>query len=572
LHLAAEIALYLEALAFVGLAVIGLRLWRRHGGVPAGWVASAFAAAAAAQVLNVVVRRLPEGSAASWTLKVDVALMVIAPYLLFRFMAALRPQRRWLEWTGASITVLVAGEAFLVPGVGARTTVFSGWRVLFISSWAVQWTVLLVAVAVGFLAGGQREPGVAQRRMRLLGISAIELNLALVVSLGTSGVRSDTTTFWIETLTILGAALFALAFSPPRFIREAWRRPEYDAMQAALGDLISATTASEVTARLLPAVAGISGGRAVALMDQRGKLIGAHGLTLELASEMSSASVGEGDQLTVPAGAPVPMRLAVRSGALLVWTSPFAPLFGDEELRLLRMLAGLADLALERCQLFAREREFIADATHQLRTPLTVIAGVAATLAKHWSRLTEEQIEESLAALERQGERVRVLVQNLLDISQVEMGRLELNFAAFPVAECMGRVAESFPAPAGKSLEVRLGDGAVVIADAARLEQILANLLVNAYRYGGQKICLEAIRESDCVILAVRDDGPGVPENLIPHLFQTFIRGDNARGIPGSGLGLAVAKRLTDVLGGRISYEADQPTGARFVVRLRAAG
>ena len=103
------------------------------------------------------------------------------------------------------------------------------------------------------------------------------------------------------------------------------------------------------------------------------------------------------------------------------------------------------------------------------------------------------------------------------------------------------------------------------------MEQILVNLLTNAYRYGGSTISLEARATPDGVVVTVADDGDGVPDELVPALFEGFARGPSTDGVQGSGLGLAIAQALLEGFGGRIWYEAGQPDGARFRFLLRAA-
>jgi signal transduction histidine kinase len=99
---------------------------------------------------------------------------------------------------------------------------------------------------------------------------------------------------------------------------------------------------------------------------------------------------------------------------------------------------------------------------------------------------------------------------------------------------------------------------------------VFTNLLTNAYRYGGEHIRIESALFNDEVVLTVSDDGPGVPGDLIPHIFQPLTRGRDSRGL-GSGLGLAIVQRLVHAFGGKIICEPGQQHGARFTVRLRQA-
>ena len=108
-----------------------------------------------------------------------------------------------------------------------------------------------------------------------------------------------------------------------------------------------------------------------------------------------------------------------------------------------------------------------------------------------------------------------------------------------------------------------------VVADPARLDQVLVNLLTNAYRYGGRHVRVEASRKPEGVLATVSDDGAGVPDELVGSLFEKFSRG--ADGAHGAGLGLAIVRGLVEAFGGRVWYEPGQPTGARFGVLLDEA-
>jgi two-component system sensor histidine kinase KdpD len=111
-----------------------------------------------------------------------------------------------------------------------------------------------------------------------------------------------------------------------------------------------------------------------------------------------------------------------------------------------------------------------------------------------------------------------------------------------------------------------------VLADAARLDQVLTNLLTNAFRHGGPNIAIEASRTDDLVQIVVADDGPGIPLDLQAHLFEPFSRALDSQSREGSGLGLAIARSLIEAFGGRIAYEPGTSGGSRFIIELESAG
>lgn len=244
-----------------------------------------------------------------------------------------------------------------------------------------------------------------------------------------------------------------------------------------------------------------------------------------------------------------------------------SPLATDEGVLLMAAVRDVTD----RKRLEAIRDEFIRNAAHELRTPLAALAGLGETLALHMHEMPEERVRESLAALKRQGERASALVANLLDLSQLEGGKTRVDLTRVGIKQALDHVLEAAPPPEGTSVQVRVPDEVSAHADAVRLEQLLTNLIVNAYRYGGTTIAVEASRGPDGVQIAVSDDGPGVPPDLIPTLFEPFTRGRQAGSVGGSGIGLALCRVLVQAFGGTIWYETNHPRGARFCARLTEA-
>jgi PAS domain S-box-containing protein len=214
---------------------------------------------------------------------------------------------------------------------------------------------------------------------------------------------------------------------------------------------------------------------------------------------------------------------------------------------------------------------FIANAAHELRTPVASMVGLAELLGGFHRTLGREQFEEYSRLLEEQGMRLRRLITSLLDLSRVEQGLDGLERRPVPVANVTRRALEAAPPPAGTTLQLQVPEELTALTDGLCLEQVLVNLLTNAWRYGGRAVAVEAAGSAQDVVLVVRDDGAGVPQELAPHLFEPFARGPAARGADGSGLGLAIARGMVQALGGAIWYEPDLPRGSRFVVRLPRA-
>ena len=244
---------------------------------------------------------------------------------------------------------------------------------------------------------------------------------------------------------------------------------------------------------------------------------------------------------------------------------------GDADAReLARALDALAD-ALERGE--RRRLELVGDVAHELRTPLTVLDGYLEGLAdgalagdaRTWERLRAETV------------RLGRLIDDLQSLWRAEARQVALTLEPVVLEPVLAEVVERF-APAATSRRIRLdvepGAGQLVaIADRARLAQVLDNLVANAVRYGadGGHVAIEVRQRRDAVIIAVRDDGPGLTTEQLERVFERFYRAEPSRSreLGGAGLGLAIARALTEAMGGRLSAESAGPgRGATFSVAL----
>jgi signal transduction histidine kinase len=223
--------------------------------------------------------------------------------------------------------------------------------------------------------------------------------------------------------------------------------------------------------------------------------------------------------------------------------------------------------------------EFLTVVSHELQTPLTAIKGaLELVLDDDTGQLTRVQ-RRFLETIERNSTRLIGLVGDLLDLSRLEAGRVELEPQPLDtpslVRGALAAVSNLFEAR-GTQLHVDVAESVPpILGDRRRVEQILTNLLANAAKYtpGGGVVEVAASSVNGHVSLSVADNGPGVPESERDIVFDKFYRGRDAqqRGEAGSGLGLAIVKSLVDLHGGSVRVEEAAPRGARFVVELPRA-
>jgi two-component system phosphate regulon sensor histidine kinase PhoR len=218
-------------------------------------------------------------------------------------------------------------------------------------------------------------------------------------------------------------------------------------------------------------------------------------------------------------------------------------------------------------RLEAVRRDFVANVSHELKTPLTSISGYAETLLG--DQPDPETARRFTTTILNNARRMQRLVDDLLDLSRIESGRWQ---PAPTQVDVSGVLRESWAALAARAesrqvqFDLDVGEGATVVcADLDALRQILTNLLDNSLRYtpAGGRITCTAAREGAGVALTVRDTGVGITREHLPRIFERFYRADSSRSREegGTGLGLAIVKHLVEAHGGRVYAESERGLG-----------
>jgi two-component system phosphate regulon sensor histidine kinase PhoR len=225
-------------------------------------------------------------------------------------------------------------------------------------------------------------------------------------------------------------------------------------------------------------------------------------------------------------------------------------------------------------QLEKARQEFVANVSHELRTPLSLIKGYVETLLDG-ARDNPETATRFLQTIDRNAERLRLLIEDLLAISELETGRVKLNLQTVVFAPAVAKVLEDFKSrAAAKSVTlVNQAPDLPVRADPDRLDQMLGNLVDNAIKYGrtsGTVTVGARPTDSGQVEVSVQDDGPGIPSDALERVFERFYRVDKARSREqgGTGLGLAIVKHLVQSHGGRVWATSQPGHGATFYFTL----
>ncbi|MDB4952406.1 MAG: Signal transduction histidine kinase [Gemmatimonadetes bacterium] len=223
--------------------------------------------------------------------------------------------------------------------------------------------------------------------------------------------------------------------------------------------------------------------------------------------------------------------------------------------------------------------EFVSVASHEIKTPLSIIRGYVSLLIEGIYGALSEQQTKTLQSVSDQTDRLTRLVHRLLDVSRFEAGGGRLELREVEVVPFVEELTEGFKVLAmqkGIDFQVHLAADlpGALLADPERLNEVLGNLLSNAFKFTpqGGRIVLSAARQGDGLAVEVQDTGVGIPADKLPKIFQKFFQVENdaqPRSV-GSGLGLAIAREIVEAHGGTISAESEERKGTRFRVALPA--
>ena len=236
-----------------------------------------------------------------------------------------------------------------------------------------------------------------------------------------------------------------------------------------------------------------------------------------------------------------------------------------------RMARRIASLEAQR-ELARMQDEFISTISHELRTPLGMIKGYVTTLMREDAKWDSETRLEFLEIVDEEADRLRELIDNLLDSSRLETGTpgmtLEPTKLSTIIRDSVSRTQAVYP---DVEVEIDLGDDIPVLqADPTRIAQVMDNLLSNANKYApGSQIAVASDRRDNVVEIGVQDGGPGIPPEHVPHLFERFYRvPEQSSNVRGTGLGLYICRKIIEAHSGEIGVESQEGSGTRIFFTL----
>ncbi len=535
-----------------------------------------------------------------------LALVSLLGYVLVRTVDDFAPQRSWIMGATAGGTLLLVVGAFVVPHPAPT----------WFATLSVAWFAVLGGYgSLAFARLATRSRGVTQRRMQAVatgsGLVALAFALAIVGLLAPD--ISPSLAIGTRLLGLAAGVAYFVGFSTPAVLRRAWQEPELRRFLGRAASLPRLPSTAALVAELERGAAESTGAPSatVGLFDRHRNKLQYHELSGAVFETEPDSLIGgkvfsEGrpfftadarrtdpanaqlyDQRNATAVVGAPITSDGRSlGVLLVYARR-APIFAEDDLSLVKLLADQAAVVLESRTLIeeaatvqAREEatrlkdDFLSAAAHDLRTPLT-------TLLLHAELLQRRAEQDPAAPLElhrvnsmvSEAHRLQELVTSFLDASRAERGQLlshqeTVDLAAL-VEEACGRVAGN-----GHLCRAE-ADGPILGSyDVDRVRQLLDNLIENAVKYSPaeSEVLVRTWREGDAAHLSVTDHGIGIPAADLPRLFDRFHRGSNVddRRFQGLGLGLYICRAIVEEHGGEISAQSELGMGSTFHVVLPA--
>jgi len=521
---------------------------------------------------------------------VAALILMALPYLQLRLVddfAGVRPlvMRACIAGIAATV-VLVPLAVFGLVDFAAITPVVVAAAVLYFFGFGTY-------AAIAFIREARRSRGVARKRMAAAAVGSLALSVTILAAT-TTQLLGPLATAITMSLSLGSAIGYLVAFAPPAFLRSAWREPSLRTFLESAAAISPLQERGSIVNELETAIARASGARSahLALADEDADPLATagdddgslHKLALRIHSSRRRQLAAQNGHAAL--GAPIVGR-GRRMGVLIV-VGRRAPLFASDDLDLVQLLADQAAIVLDGARLYADlatanrslseatrvKSEFLANMSHELRTPLNAILGFSGLLTEQIGPSLTERQQRFLGNIREAGQHLLELINDVLDLSKVEAGKLELRPEVVTLDVLLEPVcAGTRGAAQAKDVkfEVEASNGASLFVDQTRVRQILFNLLSNAVKFtpSGGTVRLSARTSGTDLEIGVTDSGVGIPRDSHDRVFGVFERLHEGRvDAAGTGLGLALTKRLVEEMRGRISFESEEGHGTTFRVVL----
>jgi signal transduction histidine kinase/CheY-like chemotaxis protein len=584
-----------DAIAFVILGVVTAVGWARRRDRSLGFLALAIVLLSLVSLLG----RIPAGYTPPLLPQISIVIFMGSGYALLRFRGSLIPLLP--AWHAvAVIAMVVAGGGFLVAqslvaAHAAPPSLETGAGIALV----LVWSAAIVEPIARFWLVARHLPAVQAWRLRSLSFGFGGLVAILLFAVGAGAFSSDPLVqILIQLSVLLIVPLLYVSFSPPSWLRRQWRSSEEEGLRAFMQDMLLLNEdPAALAGRALEWAMRLVGGAAAVAFDGAGGRLASRGLDpdqvtgLELCLPHLSDGVGRCEVGGVDRTLFVlPIADVGTEGRLVVLAGPFTPSFGSDELSRVQQFMAAVAAALDRGQLFEKLKAanaelldanhhktvFLANMSHELRTPLNAILGFSELLIdSHDGQFPDETKKRFLEQIHSSGKHLLGLINDILDLSKIEAGQMELRLQMVSVAEVVAQVASTVEPLAAKKqihLEFEAAGAGQILADEGKLKQMILNLVSNAIKFtaDGGTVTITAERVADRLEIVVSDNGIGIAEQDLERLFKEFQQVDSGvnRKQEGTGLGLTLTRSFAVLHGGNVRVESELGKGSRFTIDL----
>src|SRR6266566_432373 len=584
------------AAAFVVLGLVTAVSWLRSRDRSMGFLALAIILLSAVSGLGRLQAHLPFTIPLLGTL--NLLGFAGSGYALLLYRDSLIPLPR--RWHAVAIASLAAASVFLIVAQAAsvgRTT-----STIIAVVWVLIWCACVGEPIARFWLVARNLPAVQAWRLRSLsiGFGGLVGILLFAISIGFL-VREPIIQVVFELAALAIVPLLYASFAPPTWLRRQWRAPEEEGLRAFMEDLLVNEDWDALARRALEWATRLVGGAAAVHFDAAGKATASRGvhsaqvvelgrLLPRLHRGVSRISLSDVDTSVIV----LPVAGLSGSGTLVVLAGPFTPGFGGDEMNRTQQLMSAFVTALDRRHLIAELEQrnlalqeanrhksvFLANMSHELRTPLNAIIGFSELMTDaREGQFDDATRKRFLSQILTSGKHLLGLINDILDLSKVEAGQMELRLSTVSVAEAVDQVAKTLePLVAKKNIMLRANvDGSgQVLADGGKLKQMLLNLVSNAIKFTPEEgtVTIAALRTEDSVEISVSDTGIGIADADMNQIFHEFHQVDPGPGRrhEGTGLGLALTKRFAALHGGDVRVTSQVNKGSVFTLVLPIRG
>jgi signal transduction histidine kinase/CheY-like chemotaxis protein len=570
-----ELLAFLQNATAVAFGLLGIATaitWLRRREPALGFLALAIILLCLVDVIGL----LPEfGFSPPLLSELVIVMFVASGYALLRYRGSLIAIPR--GWHMAVVVGMVAGAVVLVAGETLNATKAVPVAVITIAGLflIVLWALMVIEPVVRFWLVSNRIPAVQRWRLRSLSIGFAGIILAFALVLAASAFTKSPVVTVIGQLLILGIVpLLYASFSPPSWLRREWRAPEEEGLRRFMERLLLSDHREDLAPPALEWVLRLTGGAGAVVVDAEGKTLAASGVPLDPDAKVIV----------------IPIKLLGGEGRLTLIAGPFTPGFGSDEVSRVQQFMSAVATALDRQRLIQSLKNtnarldkankyksiFLANMSHELRTPLNAIIGFSELLIDardgQFDAATRNRF---LSQIHSSGKHLLALINDILDLSKIEAGQMELRLEMVSVRDVIEDVEHTVePLAAQKKIEITWEPGPPkrAVVDAGKLKQMVLNLVSNAIKFtpDGGHVGVAVKWHDNVFDVAITDSGIGIAAEDQSRIFEEFQQVDSGAGRAqqGTGLGLTLTRRFAHLHNGEVSVTSGVGKGSTFTLTL----